>query len=80
MLFGSFYDVCKFFGEAWDMDLLFIFEQQFDVFELALYINVFDDINYEIENKIVGLQEINEVYEVFEDFKDFFCDCFIELY
>lgn len=80
MLFGSFYDVCKFFGEVWDMDLLFIFEQQFDVFELALYINVFDDINYEIENKIVGLQEINEVYEVFEDFKDFFCDCFIELY
>lgn len=80
MFVGSFYDVCKLFGEVWDMDLFFILQQQFDVFELALYINVFDDINYEIENKIVDLQNMNEVYKVFEDFLDFFCDWLIELY
>lgn len=80
MLSGSFYDARKSFGEARDMDLPPILEQQLDAFELALYINALDDINHEIENKIVGLQETNEAYEVFEDFKDFFRDRLTELY
>ena len=80
MLAGSFYDARKSFESARKMDLPPILEQQLEAFELALYINALDKINYDIENKIVSLQNTSDAYQVFDDFPDFVRDRLTTLY
>ncbi|NRA51553.1 MAG: hypothetical protein HRU12_20705 [Phaeodactylibacter sp.] len=80
MLAGSFYDARKSFESARQMDLPPILEQQLEAFELALYINALDKINYDIENKIVSLQNTSDAYQVFDDFPDFVRDRLTTLY
>lgn len=80
MLAGSFYDARKSFKAARELDLPPILEQQLDAFELALYINALQDIDAQVENRIVNLKLVNDAYDTFPDFEDFIRDKLTQLF
>ena len=79
MLAGNYYSAARTFEHARKMVTSDTLAQQLEVFEMALQISSYNEVNDAIEREAAQLYR-NDLFEEFGDFRDFMGDRFAKLY